>query len=505
MEPYDDVLCRLNLVLTPPVRPARAREDDGSDVDDPNDFVRGSPVVRGTYCQMYNQISHRVRDEARYHSVQLGLMTTTFAGASANTRKNKNRFLELRRHTGQRLPQERINDKVAEGLQSEALRIEQSFVVDAHRLIPEHKNGATLYGQILEPLCRRMLHPSVMGPLGECIQPFQPQVIHKLFIWATYPIASLIKWMWEDRLKNSDVVFGTDVSPYNIEFMAMLERTLNYGHTGSGRVLSRRLMDRAFMSLGIVHDGFPCINSAYISFGDLSSRKVLVNTAQWPMNTSTMRPLTCSKRAQELTYDEKHYQKYEALFTIRHSISYMPRDTFSDVGDEDMRHSCYAFNVAIAVYVKEVKDLVYAKVTEEVQKEIESRDAYRSERASRRQDALRIWMGEPQPLSTTPHTVLHLIRTVCPGNTGGQAGNTGVQLTPAKVNGQNSQPLDFLVKLMIKFATSPTKQMGPLSFRTVSPSSSSALPSTRSQGCSPPMVYSGHISTFTEARVDWYE
>lgn len=184
-----------------------------------------------------------------------------------------------------------------------------------------------LYGQILKPLCRRMLHPSVMGPLGECIQPFQPQVrshsllslclaptvsdgqvIHKLFIWATYPVASLIKWMWEDRLKNSEIVLGTDVSPYDIEFMAMLERTLNYGHTGSGRVLSRRLMDRAFMSLGIVHDGFPCINSSYISFGDLSLKKVSVNTAQWPMNTSTMRPLTCSKRAQELTYDEKHYQ-----------------------------------------------------------------------------------------------------------------------------------------------------------------------------------------------------
>lgn len=142
MEPYDDVLRRLNLVLTPPVRSTQAREDDGSDVDNPNDLIRGSPVVRGTYCQMYNQISHRVRDEARYHSVQLGLITTTFAGASANTRKNKNRFLELRRHTNQRLPQERFNDKVAEGLQSEALRIEQSFVVDIHRLIPEHKNGA---------------------------------------------------------------------------------------------------------------------------------------------------------------------------------------------------------------------------------------------------------------------------------------------------------------------------------------------------------------------------
>lgn len=154
-------------------------------------------------------------------------------------------------------------------------------------------------------------------------------------------------------------------------------------------------------------------------------------------------------------------QKYEALFTIRHSISYMPRDTFSDVGDEDMRHSCYAFDVAIAVYVKEVKDLVYAKVTEEIQREIESRDTYRSQRALRRHDALRIWMGEPQPLSTTSHTVLHLIRTVCPGNTGSQVGTAGVQLTPAKVNGQNSQPLDFLVKLMIEFATSPTKQMGP--------------------------------------------
>ncbi|KIJ58123.1 hypothetical protein HYDPIDRAFT_171398 [Hydnomerulius pinastri MD-312] len=549
IEPYDEVLRGLNLVLTPPARPAVA-EDDGSDHDEQVDFVRGSPVIRGTFSQMYNQISHRVRDQARFHSVQLGLTTTTLTGTSATSRRNKDHFEWLRRHTLEGLPQERFNDKVAKGIQAESLRIEQSFVVDVHRLAPRHKNGTTLYNEILKPLCRRMTHPSVMGPLGECIQPFQPQVIHKMFIWSTYPLASLIKWMWEERRRERDVALGTDVSPYDVEFMAMLERALNYGHTGSGKVLSRKLMDRAFMSLGIVHDGFPCINKTYLSFGDLSVRKVSVNAAQWPLNSATMQPLTCSKRAQQLTYDEKHYQvispsistmanqhgasakalrrkrnpssgthvgewdvehvvlrgnathgdfrnsarcgvaeistecisrnsaarrfeekelveisaiqhtaelrkslrnafpairhrTYEAIFTIRHVISYMPKDAFSDIGNEDMRHVCYAFNVAMSVYIKEAKDLVFNKVMEEIERDSESRDARRSEWARKRKDALDVWMGEPKSLSTVSHTVIHLIRAVNPGNGGGLPGNVGLKLVTAKVNGQSSQPLDF--------------------------------------------------------------
>ena len=87
----------------------------------------------------------------------------------------------------------------------------------------------------------------------------------------------------------------------------MLERALNYAHTGSARVLTRSLMDRAWLSLSVVSDGLPCISNSFIQAGSLSSGLVTIRREKWPVHPVTRIPLTASQRSQEMTYGKPHY------------------------------------------------------------------------------------------------------------------------------------------------------------------------------------------------------
>jgi hypothetical protein len=98
------------------------------------------------------------------------------------------------------------------------------------------------------------------------------------------------------------------LDPCVIEVMSMLERALNYAHTGNAQVLCRRLMDRAWISLGLINDGLPCISDDFISKGSLITAIVTVKHDGWPVDQQTRRPLTSSRRSQELTYGKDHYE-----------------------------------------------------------------------------------------------------------------------------------------------------------------------------------------------------
>lgn len=93
-----------------------------------------------------------------------------------------------------------------------------------------------------------------------------------------------------------------------IETTAMFEHILNFAHTGNARVLIRNLMDRAWLSLGCLADGMPCISDDFILHHSLHGPGVFtIVTNKWPVTGETRRPLTASKRTQELMYGEKYY------------------------------------------------------------------------------------------------------------------------------------------------------------------------------------------------------
>lgn len=132
--PFEWVLQEANIALTPPIDP-----DDDDDMDD---FARGAPVLRGTHCQIYNVISHRVRDHARFHLVQLGMVTSVFAGTFAESEPHKRRFLHRKSLCEAALPHERHERALASEDQPQATRLEQTYTLDVYRLSQEHRNGA---------------------------------------------------------------------------------------------------------------------------------------------------------------------------------------------------------------------------------------------------------------------------------------------------------------------------------------------------------------------------
>jgi len=130
-------LKQIDLVIRPPV------DDDAMDTDDENDDVqiRGAPVLRPLGSQIYNSLSHRVRNEAKFHAVQLGMVTSTFAGSTATTVHGRRHWERRLRFCDGGLPHVRFNHKVSGPGQPQALRFENTYTLDVFQMDPQHRNG----------------------------------------------------------------------------------------------------------------------------------------------------------------------------------------------------------------------------------------------------------------------------------------------------------------------------------------------------------------------------
>ena len=175
------------------------------------------------------------------------------------------------------------------------------------------------------PLLKSWNHPSLTDRLKNVLVPFKEgvsvislssrhgsnehftiQTIVRMFQWATYPITTALDLIWHDAIPTLDK--EEIVDPHLVEIVAVLERTLNFAHTGAARVLQRTLMDRTFLSLGLIFDGFPMLSDDFVSHNELMNEKFHVRKEHWPIHQSTNKPLMLSQRVQTLTYGEAHYQ-----------------------------------------------------------------------------------------------------------------------------------------------------------------------------------------------------
>lgn len=251
------------------------------------------------------------------------------------------------------------------------------------------------------------------------------------------------------------------VNPFELETMAMLERTLNYAHTGSARVLTRTLMDRAWLSISVVKDGLPCISNTFIQPGSLASGMVSIRQDTWPVHPGTQMPLTSSQRSQELTYGKPHYavrqshssrshitdhghnagcvllfvyrimdmgvnvgcgtfvdrlsQSYLASFTINLAMKYMPISGTMESIELNPVHrvATYAAVVAMKSLVNDVKTLVKTCVLSELTPIIEEGGLELAAAVSRR-NALFRWFKSDNPLSMDQDAHPSLIEAVAP-------------------------------------------------------------------------------------------
>ncbi|KAI6009799.1 hypothetical protein EDC04DRAFT_2610529 [Pisolithus marmoratus] len=412
---------QLNAAIHEDDRAARHNVDD----DDPMIPNRHSPALLGISSQIYNSLSHRVHTEAKFHVVQLGMVTSAFAGASAKSATGKCHWERQVKFCEQGMPHVRFSQKVSGDGQPQTLRFENTYILDISRMRPDLRTGSMIYDWVICPLLKMWSHPSILAPIKDVLVAFQPNIIPELFKCVTYPITALIDLIWGKHVE--DLKAGKMLDPCMIEFVSMLEHMLNYTHTGNAAVLCKKLMDRAWLSLGLIQDG-------------------------WPVELATHRPLTSSKRCQELTYGQDHYKIYEARFAVRLAVDNVPDHAYVNVTDPPLRVACYIANIALKVYFDNVKQLVYNKVMECLNPTMDANDPVLKRTTRNRYMALSRWMDEARLLSYTPGILSNLLHAVAVPD----AGN--FQLTPS-VLGQ--KPVSFLAESILTAITLATGHCKP--------------------------------------------
>ena len=93
-----------------------------------------------------------------------------------------------------------------------------------------------------------------------------------------------------------------------VELVTCFERLLCYCHTGNAAVLATSLMHPLGLSRGILKDGSPVLMPSFEQRSIIDAVKTgfKIDPERWPVKKGY--PAVASKRCQELTYNEKHFQ-----------------------------------------------------------------------------------------------------------------------------------------------------------------------------------------------------
>jgi len=117
--------------------------DDNNCVE--SDTVLGDPicsasVLHGISCQIYNELSHCIWDEAKFHPVQLGMISAALSGTMAKDTA-RCRWTQRLQQCNHSLPHERFNNKVSGDNQPQALQFENMYMLDVYQMNEEFRNG----------------------------------------------------------------------------------------------------------------------------------------------------------------------------------------------------------------------------------------------------------------------------------------------------------------------------------------------------------------------------
>jgi len=133
-----------------------------------------------------------------------------------------------------------------------------------------------------------------------------PQAFPAVYSWMTYPLTVLLEAIWDEGCSTED-------SPgiKAVELCSVVERSLNFLHTGNTAVLLTRLMTPLWTSLGLLRDGWPCFNPELVHFGD--GKRVGWKIKQWPFYKKTRRPISAAYAGQSFYHGTSHAE-------VRHCI-----------------------------------------------------------------------------------------------------------------------------------------------------------------------------------------
>jgi hypothetical protein len=184
-------LTRIDNSVRPPLIDG---DEDGEDID-VDVRVHGASILHGINSQVYNELSHRVRNEAKFHPVQLGMISAALSGTVAKGIASRRRWTQRLDQCNDSLPHERFNAKVSGNNQPQALRFENTYTLDVYRMKDRFRNGrlvscttvfifdphsdqlsSDIYDHVITPLLKTWSHPTVLSPIRDTIVVFKPDV-----------------------------------------------------------------------------------------------------------------------------------------------------------------------------------------------------------------------------------------------------------------------------------------------------------------------------------------
>jgi hypothetical protein len=128
-----------------------------------------------------------------------------------------------------------------------------------------------------------------------------------VYIWNTWPICQLIERLWKAQLHLMAPGSKTPVSAFDVETMSMFERALNVGHVGGLQPIATGLMNPCHVGLALVETGFPTFFKELVIPISPEEPPYILKT-NWPRHFRNRTPMVASRRAQQLTYGDKHYE-----------------------------------------------------------------------------------------------------------------------------------------------------------------------------------------------------
>lgn len=153
---------------------------------------------------------------------------------------------------------------------------------------------------------------------------FNEKAFPNVYKWTSYGLTVLLEKIWS---KASPLLASKrPVDPLWIELTSVVERALNFMHTGHGKVLATSVMGPLWTSLALIDHGLPAF-SPTIRAGLTMEDDLSVVEEEWPFNPATHQPLSASKRSQILTYGLSHYSvsPNSIFYLCRASSTFDPR------------------------------------------------------------------------------------------------------------------------------------------------------------------------------------
>jgi hypothetical protein len=92
-------------------------------------------------------------------------------------------------------------------------------------------------------------------------------------------------------------------SPESLELCSVMERSLNYCHTGNARVLASSLMNPLWVSKGLLRDGMPCFGPA-VDFGQSDLHDPRIKLPDWPVNKNSGALALATRKTHSINYDQ---------------------------------------------------------------------------------------------------------------------------------------------------------------------------------------------------------